>query len=147
MKNVRNNSLLLLASYLTACQAEDGADDGFMQNAFFKELYAIFPDIEQEWVVLVIFGSFVVVALFIAFFLIRCLCCRKGGRAAATETTAPYAGDMEYSKGEIPRSSTDLTAPVDVQYGNGASESVQTTPTYLNGEAYSGYYSEKSDSA
>mmetsp|Transcript_14231 Transcript_14231/g.21709 ORF Transcript_14231/g.21709 Transcript_14231/m.21709 type:complete len:162 (+) Transcript_14231:64-549(+) len=117
MKIDRFNPLLLittLASLVAVCRAEeeDAVEEEswfetFLNNEFFQKLYDLLPGIEQQWLVLLIFGGGAMVALIILLWILKCICC--GGKPNKP-VVVPRA---EFSKGTATPSVGSLNATVD----------------------------------
>lgn len=104
-------------------------EDGFMQNAFFQELYDLIPDIEQEWIVLLIFGAAAVIALSIIGCLLWCLCCKGKAQKDSSDSGLP-----EYTKESIPQEQARTTATSSMQsnelYGGSLPQYQRGAQTY-----------------
>eukprot|EP00547_Thalassionema_nitzschioides_P005453 CAMPEP_0194203474 /NCGR_PEP_ID=MMETSP0156-20130528/3232_1 /TAXON_ID=33649 /ORGANISM="Thalassionema nitzschioides, Strain L26-B" /LENGTH=433 /DNA_ID=CAMNT_0038929227 /DNA_START=102 /DNA_END=1403 /DNA_ORIENTATION=- len=88
-------------------------DDSWMNAPFFVDLYGALPDVEERWIVLLVFASAAVVALCLVVFLLRCFfcgCCGMGGRnyrKRADMSQITNGGEYAYGSGTTTKSSNN----------------------------------------
>eukprot|EP00546_Thalassionema_frauenfeldii_P011380 CAMPEP_0178919634 /NCGR_PEP_ID=MMETSP0786-20121207/14549_1 /TAXON_ID=186022 /ORGANISM="Thalassionema frauenfeldii, Strain CCMP 1798" /LENGTH=152 /DNA_ID=CAMNT_0020593593 /DNA_START=50 /DNA_END=508 /DNA_ORIENTATION=- len=141
-----NPFLVTLATLLAVCQADDAAEPSeeeetwfqkFLNNSFFQQLYDLLPNVQPQWLVLLIFGGGALLAAILVLWVLKCLCCSKPaepvpsqGKAIGSTPEVTPAPSTEY--GQQPAYAYGAQPPQQPVYGYGAQPQQQQ---------YSGYYS------
>merc|ERR1712087_298058 len=80
----------------------------FLNNSFFQQLYDLLPNVQPQWLVLLIFGGGAILAAILILWVLKCLCCSKPkpepsqGKAIGSTPEVSPAPSGEFGYGAQP---------------------------------------------